>query len=210
MSVRDGPPLPRDRAPSRENRAPSSRSSASEIAPRVNVVGAPPLVVAAGGPGARDEVRAYAARVDAQIQKMDPIVNDWWFEREGETAPWTDAENQFNIDWPNFKIEFARWKGDIETFNVFGPSPAQAWEKTQIFENRLEDLRKRFAELAKTTPDIKAPDAPGSLEPPGGAPSGILNDEPSSGGFPWTGVLVVAGIFGVGFALSGAGRLVHG
>lgn len=190
MGFRDGPPPPRD--------PPNERSA------RVNVVGAPPVSVSWGLPGARDEVRAYVARVDAAADLMQGRFADWTAEKKGGGVALTDDEIKYLADWPSFYARWKAWTVQLDSFDPTGPSPSEAWQKTEVFEKELESLRVRFAALTTAT-TTKAPPPPGPLEDPGGikqpGPLEALTGVDANA-IPWTGILIVGGIIGGGLVLA--------
>lgn len=166
------------------------------------VVGAPPAIVEWGLPGARDEVRAYAARIDAAwtaFQTMD--VNPWLASLPRDSAGklvLTSDQRTMLDTLRDRRTEFAAYKAQIDTFDITGPTPAQAWQRLQLFEDEYKDSREKFSKLIG-----KPLASPGGkpLEQPGGVPAG---------GIPWGGILAVGGALAVAWGLSSVVRITKG
>lgn len=197
--------------------APVSRYAVDELDDQelepLMVIGAPPLVVSTGAPGARGEVRAYAARVDVTAEQLHTAFRAWLAAKWGDVPPDeqkapTADEAAFIRDWPPWYAEWNRWVDQLDSFDPLGPTPAQAWQKTQLYDDELEGHRKAFAALATGTPGVKVPepgkdpDGKGGHEEPGGVASGAAS-------IPWgtitTIVLFVAGAWVIS-SIAGAVR----
>jgi hypothetical protein len=180
------------------------------------VVGAPPLIVSMGAPGARDEVRAYVARVDVFVDKLRRAIRAWLNERGVDLtdpmhptvpADFSVPEADLVLAWTRFDPRWQAWVEQTSKFDLFGPSAAQAWQTTQLFEAEAMGLRDRLEKIAKATKSkVDVPPAPGSLEPPGGHdPGGILPAK-----FPWDTVVAIGLLLAGGYAITSVARLKGG
>lgn len=159
--------------------APVGRYAAAPL----TVIGAPPGEVVIGGLGARAEVKAYVSRVDSTADELHRAFKQWLAAKWGDVPPDeqkvpTFDEHAFIVDWPPWYSKWSLWVEELDSFNPLGPTPNEAWLKTEVFDAELEAFRKRFAALAVGTP-VKVPDGgkdPGGLhEDPGGIKSpGLL------------------------------------
>lgn len=166
------------------------------------VVGAPPTSVEYGLPGARDEVRAYAGRIDAawtafQTQDLAPWLASLPRDTTGKIM--LASGQRATLDMiRDRRTAFAAYKTQIDTFDITGPSPSQAWQRLQLFEDDYKDSREQFSKMSG-----KPLASPGGkpLEQPGGVPSG---------GIPWGGILAVGGALAVAWGLSSVVRIAKG
>lgn len=187
--------------------------------PRVPRIGAPPVLVEAGAPGAREEVRAYAER----------IRQAWAAFWSADVRPW--AQKHFDID-PAVDIDptkivlgdvlgsdpakvaaqkkrialfdrlvkdrnaFEVYRQALQGFDIGGPSPSQAWQALQLHEAALKADRASLASDGQklTTPDVV-------LEEPGGVEGG---SDSISGAAKTVGTALVAlgGLYVIGKVVS--------
>lgn len=130
----------------------------------IAIVGAPPLVVSTGAPGARGEVLAYADRVDKHVRGMRIDVEKAIKATSGKTLP-PDQYNWLIFTWPDFNVRWKSYYAEIQEFDLFGDSPSQAWEKIESYEGELQKLHeelKSFKIGAPITPlpkDLEDPDS---------------------------------------------------
>jgi hypothetical protein len=189
MSLREGPPLPRERA------------SARELEHRT-IVGAQPWTLDYGQ--AAGLTRAYAARVNTLVDEMQNAVSAWARELVDAHQKLTDDQIKFLFQsWPLFH---AAWESHYVALNDFAPftgmTSEEAWQKTETFEERLHALRETFGQLT-TVYTTKAPPDPGSLETPGGQPTPGIGDAIGAGlggvvgAIPWGTIALAVGL-GVG------------
>jgi hypothetical protein len=166
--------------------------SPSALSGRGASVGAPPVVVEAGLPGARDEVRAYGYRIsEAWHRFWDMDVVPWAASvgfgdvtvvppgtkiigtsmgGDPATAAAFKANAELLDRFVNDRRAFDAYYDDLSSFSISGPSPSEAWQVLQLYENRLTDDRAALAER-KGAP-LKSAD-PGPLETPGGVKQGL-------------------------------------
>lgn len=153
---------------------------------RMASVGAPPTVVELGLPGSRDEVRAYATRIEhAWVEFWDVDVRPWskadWVTSSGtvvgdvigggtpEEQAKAKAEIALFAKMVADRRAFEAYQDKIESFDLLGPTPSQAWERLQVFE---DDLKQDRAALEKMKGSPLASRPPGALELPGGVKQG--------------------------------------
>jgi len=191
--------------------------------PTMMLVGAPPLIVSMGAPGARGEVLGYVDRVEAFRQKFDTAM-DRWLELRGvkiTTKPdggftpdfgkATPADQSFILQWGDLERRWFEWNRQMHADLVpFGPSPAEAWEKTMLFEAEWKAAAKQLASMPDGS-SVGVPADPGLLEKPGGAPGGLsgaigeVGDSlaTSIGKLPIVPILAIGGAVVVGLAFAG-------
>jgi hypothetical protein len=188
MSCRDGVPLSRYLE---ADVVDSDVMRGSEVSlPPLTIIGAPPLTVSTGAPGARGEVRAYVARVGSTADELQAAFKQWlkvkWSDvPPDDQKPPTADETDFIVHWPPWYGEWSAWVVKLDTFDVFGPTPNEAWMKTEIYDGDLEVFRKQFARLAVGT-SVKVPD--------GGKDPGGTGGHEEPGGVKQPGVLDALGI----------------
>lgn len=118
-------------------------------------VGAAPPLVAAGGPGARDEVRAYAARIDKAVKSFQHDINLQTSGLAEKGKVLTDDQTEWLLfTWPDWHTKWKSYYASLQEFDLFGDSPSNAWQKLELREEELKKHRAKFAsfKLGTLTP----------------------------------------------------------
>ncbi|MEY5061718.1 MAG: hypothetical protein RIS45_1639 [Planctomycetota bacterium] len=190
-------------------------------------VGAPPAIVEAGLPGARDEVRAYATRIaDKWAAFWDEDVSSW--SKANKVANYKEAfdlidrglgsESDLDLDDEELKEKkrlvgiyeslsdkrksFDDYREKISSFSLTGPSPSEAWQTLQTHEDALNESREA---LEKETGEPLKSKKPAPLEVAGGVKQGVKETieqtaKTVGSAIPWTPIAIAAGL-GLGAVL---------
>lgn len=115
----------------------------------------------------------------------------------------TTEQKDFLASVADDMASFEAYRAKISTFDLFGDTPSEAWGKLQVFEKTLNEDRSQFKSV--TGRSLKS-QKPTSLEDPEGYV------DPSKAGkstFPWTGVLIVAGLAAAAYLVVSVTGLVR-
>lgn len=200
-----------------------------KIAPPI--VGEAPVLVATGAPGAREEVRAYSERIRAAWREFyDTDYAPWFSDRTsgkagagklafnvpappgvptfndpivmGSAVGGTPQERELMTRVEGDRAAFLAYAKAIEGFDLFGPSPSQAWQALILHENALKADRARFTPA--TGRALKSPD-PDELEREGG-----IKQEGFFSGVNLGTIATVVGVVAGAVIFSSAVRAVRG